>query len=176
MFRSSAPDSPLDSRLEEIFREISQDLFGTEEELRKLDFATIEQRAHEVGRRVAQRLTEEAAAKQAESAAEPQPCPNCQRLCTGSVEAREFLTQDGPICLQEAEHYCSHCRRAFFPQQSQAARESSALQSGGARQGGLHGNRDSLVRGGHQGFADQHLPEDLAAAPSDPLPRSRRRA
>ena len=75
MFRSSAPDSPLDSRLEEIFREISQDLFGTEEELRKLDFATIEQRAHEVGRRVAQRLTEEAAAKQAESAAEPQPCP-----------------------------------------------------------------------------------------------------
>ena len=176
MFRSSSPDSPLDPRLEKIFAEISRDVFGTEEELRNLDFPPIEHPAHTVGRKVAQRLIEDATTKQAESAGEPQPCPQCKRLCSGSIESRELLTQDGPIRLQEAEHYCSHCRRAFFPQQRQATLESSSLQPGGSCQGGLHGNRDSLVRGGHQGSADQHLPDDLAASPSDPLPRSRRGA
>lgn len=115
MFRNSA-DAPLEPRLQQILDEISRDVYGPDEDLKKLDFATIEQRAHEVGRRVARRLVEEAAAKQAESADTSQACPTCKRDCSGSVESREFLTQDGTIQLQEAEHYCSHCRRAFFPQ------------------------------------------------------------
>jgi hypothetical protein len=123
MFRSSSTDAPLDPRLKQILEAISRDVFGPDEDVNNLDFATIEQRAHEVGRRVARQLTEEAAAKQAQTCDKPQACPDCQRACAGSIENRELLTQDGSIQLQEAGHFCSHCRRAFFPQQTQATIE-----------------------------------------------------
>ena len=57
MFRSSSTDAPLDPRLKQILEAISRDVFGPDEDLNNLDFATIEQRAHEVGRRVARQLT-----------------------------------------------------------------------------------------------------------------------
>ena len=118
MFRSLSTDDPLDPRLKQLLDEISQDVFGSDEEVDNLDFATIEQRAHEVGRRVARQLAEKAAAKQASNTHQTQTCPDCKRSCSGAIETRELLTQDGPIQLQEAGHYCSHCRRAVFPQQN----------------------------------------------------------
>src|SRR5438477_8297516 len=104
MFRSISDPSVSDLRLEQILREVSREVFGPDEEVNDLDFVTIEQRSHEVGRRIARRLVEEAAAKQADKAHSPQPCPDCQRLCHGTIEARELITQDGAIRLQEASY------------------------------------------------------------------------
>ena len=101
MFRTSPDDSVSDACLDEILREVSREVFGSDDEVKKLDFATIERRSHEVGRRIARRLLEEAAAKQAEDAHQPRPCPDCQRPSRGTIETRDLLTQDGPIQLQE---------------------------------------------------------------------------
>lgn len=127
MSRPSSEASVSDLRLEQILREVSLEVFGPDEQINDLDFATIEQRSHEVGRRVARRLTEEAAAKQAENAHEPQPCPDCRRPCRGTIASRELMAQDGTIQLSEASYHCSHCRRDFFPQQSSAAAQSSPV-------------------------------------------------
>jgi hypothetical protein len=89
MFRSSE-DSVSDLRLEQILQEVSREVFGPDDELKNLDFATIERRSHEVGRRVARRLSEEAAARQAENVSDPHPCPDCQRPCRGTIETTEF--------------------------------------------------------------------------------------
>ncbi len=175
MFRTASTDAFGDTRLERLFQEVSREVFGPDEELKDLDFATIEQRAHEVGQRVARRLSEEAAAKQAHSVEEPQPCPHCQRPCGPSIKTRELLTQDGLISLEESACYCSRCRRAFFPQQSEAAPGSSALQPAGSDQGGLHGNCESLVRGSRQGSTDQHVAHNYSASSPNALPRGRRR-
>ena len=107
MFRTTSTDQALEPRLQELFVQVSRDVFGPDEELLELDFATIEQRAHEVGRRIARQLAEEAAAKQAQATNGPQPCPDCQRPCLGSITTRELDTQDGAIELQEARCECS---------------------------------------------------------------------
>lgn len=175
MFRTASRD-PFDAaRLDQLFQEVSREVFGPDEELMDLDFATIEQRAHEVGQRVARRLAEDAAAKQARSVEEPQPCPHCQRPCGPSIKTRELQTQDGLISLEETSCYCSRCRRAFFPQQSEAAARTSALQPAGPGQGSFHGNRESLVRGSRQGSPDHRVAHDHTASSSNALPRGRRR-
>lgn len=126
MFRKS-DETTLDPKLEQLYAEVSRETFGPPEEIHQLDFATIEQRAHEVGRKVAQRLARDAAAQQAQSADVPQPCPDCGRDSPGAVRSRPFLIQDGSISLPEAEHFCSHCRRAFFPQSTTPTAQSSPL-------------------------------------------------
>ena len=108
-------DSVSDARLDEILREVSREVFGSDDEVKNLDFATIERRSHEVGRRVARRLLEEAAAKQAEDAHQPQSCPDCQRPCDGTIETRELITQDGPIQLQEALTLARTAGESFSP-------------------------------------------------------------
>ena len=126
MFRKSA-DTTLDPKLEQLSAEVSREVFGPPEDIHQLDFATIEQRAHEVGRKVAQRLARDAAAQQAQTADTPQPCPDCHRDSPGAVRSRPFLIQDGSISLPEAAHFCSHCRRAFFPQSTTPTAQPSLL-------------------------------------------------
>src|SRR6202046_4862684 len=109
MFRSASADAPIDPRLKQILETISQDVFGADEALEELDFDSIEQRAHEIGRKVARQLCQDAAAKQARTAEQAHVCPDCQRSCPGAIESRPLLTCDGPIELQEAGHSCSHC-------------------------------------------------------------------
>ena len=112
-----APKEPdPDPRLLKVLRDISQDVFGPDEDIKNLDFATIEKRSREVAQRVARHLAEEAAAKQAQDRHGPQPCPDCGRPSSGTIETRELLIQDGPIQLQESVYHCSQCRRDFFPQ------------------------------------------------------------
>lgn len=120
-------DTTLDPKLELLYAEVSREVFGPPQDIHQLDFATIEQRAHEVGRKVAQRLAREAAAQQAQTADIPQPCPDCRRDSPGVVQSRPFLIQDGSISLPEAAHFCSHCRRAFFPQSTTPTAQSSPL-------------------------------------------------
>ena len=115
MFRKPA-DTTLEPKLEQLFAEVSREVFGPDEDIHQLDFATIEQRSHEVGQKIARRLAQQAAGRQAQTAESPQPCPDCGRSCAGTVQERPFLIQDGSIHLPEAAHSCSRCRRAFFPQ------------------------------------------------------------
>ncbi|MFO0889823.1 MAG: hypothetical protein U0790_11865 [Isosphaeraceae bacterium] len=96
---STPTDAPLEPKLEALLAEVSLEVFGPEEEALKLDFATIERRAHEVGRRVARRLAEEAAARQALALDGPQPCPDCERPCERSTTALETRTG---LALREA--------------------------------------------------------------------------
>ena len=126
MFRKAADTTP-DDKLEQLLAEVSRDVFGPDEDIHQLDFATIEKRSHEVGRNVAQRLARQAAARQAQTADSPQPCPDCGRSCDGTLQERTLLIQDGSISLPEAAHFCSHCRRAFFPQPSASTTQSSPL-------------------------------------------------
>ena len=126
MFRKPA-DTTLDAKLEQLFAEVSREVFGSDEDIHQLDFATIEQRSHQVGRKVAQRLAQEAAALQAQTAESPQPCPDCGQSCAGTLQERPFLIQDGSISLPEAAHFCSQCRRAFFPQPTASTTQSSSL-------------------------------------------------
>ena len=126
MFRKPA-DTTLDPKLEQLYAEVSCEVFGPPEDIHQLDFATIERRAHEVGRKVAQRLARDAAAHQARTADTPRPCPDCGRDSPGAVRSRPFLIQDGSISLPEAEHFCSRCRRAFFPQPTAPTAQSSPL-------------------------------------------------
>jgi hypothetical protein len=116
MFRLSSTDSSQDSRLKQLLAAISEEFVGVDECGAPLNFASIEQRAHDAGRKVARLLCEEAASQAAESAGQPQPCPDCGYLCSGESEIRRLETRDGSIQLKEARHYCPQCRRAFFPQ------------------------------------------------------------
>jgi len=115
MFRSSAPDPSHDSRLQQLLAMVSDEFVGLEQGASTLNFAEIERRAHEAGRKLARRLCEQATSPSATSAERPRPCPDCGRLCSGAVETRRLETRDGPIELAEARHDCPRCRRAFFP-------------------------------------------------------------
>jgi hypothetical protein len=116
MFRASPTDSTQDPRLQQLLRMVEQDFLAVDQTATALDFATIEQRAHEAGRKVARLLCEQAASQHAESAVRPQACPDCGQSCSGSIDERPLETRDGPIPFKEARHYCSQCRRVFFPQ------------------------------------------------------------
>jgi hypothetical protein len=114
---------------------------GPEPVSRDTDFGDIEDMAHDVGRAVAREICQQAAAEQAASAEQPEPCPECGRACDGEVAHRDLVTRDGPIALPEARHYCPRCRRAFFPQPTGAAADAPAVQPAnrrvpGARRGG----------------------------------------
>ena len=81
----------------------------------ELTFAQIEARAHEAGRQVARRATEQAVQTHAERFDGLQPCPCCGQLCDVAARKRKILTVDGPVELTEPACYCPTCRRAFFP-------------------------------------------------------------
>jgi len=147
MYRSSSADSFQDAHFQQVVWMIYRDLFEADSSPAALDFFTIEQRAHKADQEVARRLCEQFASERARTADQPQRCPDCGRLCSGSIETRELLTRDGPVKFDEAQHYCSHCRRAFFPQSTKPTFESSSLQPSGPDHRGVGLNGNPLVRG-----------------------------
>lgn len=124
---STASRSDRDPKLEALLAEVSRDVFGSDEQKQQLDFAEIERRSHEVGRRVARRLTEEALAEQARARQGPRECPECGTPVAGVVVPRDLETRDGVISLDEIRCDCPRCRRAFFPRASSPAGHESAL-------------------------------------------------
>lgn len=147
MFRSSAADFADDPKFVEFVKSLKEDFFGPNGPGLDVDFGTIEECAHQAGRALARKICEQAAAEQAQSADEPAACPKCERLFPGQVAQRRLQTKDGTIDLAEAKHYCPRCRRAFFPQQTEATPHASQLQPGGARRsGGGRGNRRVVRR------------------------------
>jgi hypothetical protein len=95
---------------------VQEEFFAVDQTGAALDFAAIEQRAHEAGCKVARLLCEQAASQCAESAQQPASCPDCGQSCAGTIQERLLETRDGPISLKEARHCCPRCRRVFFPQ------------------------------------------------------------
>ena len=127
MFRSSSSGFVEDPQFQQLLSVLSRELFGDAGSPPELDFVTIEQRAHEAGQRIARKLCEQFTSEQARTVQEPQPCPDCGRPCSGTIETRELLTRDGPIQLDEARHSCPRCRRVFFPQSTKPTLESSSI-------------------------------------------------
>ncbi len=116
MFRSSPTDSTQDARLQRLLGMVEDEFFAVDQTAAGVNFAAIEQRAHDAGRKVARLLCEQAASQCAESAQREHACPDCGQLCAGTIEERPLDTRDGPIPLKEARHDCPRCRRVFFPQ------------------------------------------------------------
>jgi hypothetical protein len=115
MVRTSPADSTQDPRLERLLGMVEDEFLAVDRTAAALDFAAIEQRAHEAGRQVARLLREQAASQGAESAERERACPDRGRSCAGTIEERPLETRDGPIRLKEARHSCPRCRRVFFP-------------------------------------------------------------
>jgi hypothetical protein len=90
-------------------------------------FASIEMAARRVGQAVTRQICEDLAAKQANLAKEPQPCPTCEKLCEVDFRERAMTTGDGPIGLVEVVCHCSACRRDFFPSASAIGSSSARL-------------------------------------------------
>jgi hypothetical protein len=118
MFRCLPTDSTQDARLQRLLGMLKDEFSAVDQTTAAMNFAAIEQRAHEAGRKLARLLCEEAASRCAESAERPATCPDCGQSCVGTMQERPLETRDGPIQLKEARHYCPQCRRVFFPQQT----------------------------------------------------------
>lgn len=58
---------------------------------------------------------EAATQQQARHLTDPQPCPDCGRLCPTTTEDRTVATGGGPFEHREPVAHCPACRRDFFP-------------------------------------------------------------
>ena len=85
---------------------------------RDVPFREMEAAGHEVGRRIAQAITERLSLARAERLSGTQPCPTCGKQCPVDHQERNLTTGDGPILLREPVCHCSACRRDFFPSAS----------------------------------------------------------
>ena len=81
-------------------------------------FTAWESAGHQLGRAVAQLMTERLSLARTERLTEPQSCPSCQQRSPLVHRARELETVDGPMEFREPVCQCSACRRAFFPSAS----------------------------------------------------------
>jgi hypothetical protein len=116
MFRASPSDLTQSPEFQRLLEMVKEEFFAVEQAGAMVNFAAIEDRAHQAGRKVARLLCEQAASQCAASAERAQACPDCGQLCSGTIDKRPLETRDGPVLLKEARHYCSQCRRVFFPQ------------------------------------------------------------
>lgn len=106
----------------EVFVRVADDLGidvrGLQE--RDVPFCEMEAAGHEVGRRIAQAITERLSFARAERLTGKVPCPTCGKRCAVDHRERDFTTGDGPIQLCEPVCHCSTCRRDFFPSASRS--------------------------------------------------------
>ena len=80
MFRGSPTDSAQDARLQRLLGMVKEEFFAVDQTGAGLDFATIEQRAHEAGRKVARLLCEQTASRCAMLLSTSNPVPVAARL------------------------------------------------------------------------------------------------
>jgi len=78
-------------------------------------FTSMEEAASKIGNAVTRHVIEDLAIKQTKLLDQPQPCPNCQKLCAVQDRTRALTTGDGTADIHEAVCHCSVCRRDFFP-------------------------------------------------------------
>ena len=116
MFRAWPSDLTYDPRLQRLFEMVKEEFFAVNQTAAAVNFAAIEDCAHQVGRKVARLSCVQVTSRCAEFAEHPQACPKCVQLSSGIIEKRPLETRNGPVLLKEAWHYCSQYRRGFFPQ------------------------------------------------------------
>jgi hypothetical protein len=84
-----------------------------------VDLAQMEQMALAAARGVTAGALEEATTQQAQQLGSTQPCPQCGRSCTISMESRPLKVSGGGSFVHvEPKCYCPTCRRDFFPSAS----------------------------------------------------------
>jgi len=87
---------------------------------RDAPFREMESAGHEIGRKIAQAITERLSLARAERLTGTVPCPTCGKRCPVDHQERDLTTGDGPIRLREPVCHCSTCRRDFFPSASRS--------------------------------------------------------
>ena len=137
-----------------------------------IHFSEIESYAMAIGNIVAREVYSNAASQQAFQAFSTQPCPDCGKDCTSSIQARDLQTRCGPVSVNEAKYHCPRCRRDFFPLPTKPGPDSSELQPKADRGSG-HVRRRRVVRS--VGSADSQPAEraNFGATPSGSHRRSR---
>ena len=115
MSRGPPTDSAQDPCLRQVLGMVTEVFVAADRTAAALDFAAIEPRAHEAGRKLARRLSEQAASRCAASAEREHPRPDRGRYGAATSDERPLEARDGPIRLEEARHSGPRCRRVFFP-------------------------------------------------------------
>jgi hypothetical protein len=128
------PKRPRDSRvealrpyLEGVAKKLADDLFGPlgppwGTSLTELEDIALAARAILAEKLLAFSLERQASTLPDTRPAELQPCPSCQRPFDDSQEAepRFLQTRAGDVDWDEPRHYCTRCRRAFFPSEQES--------------------------------------------------------
>jgi len=109
-----AGSSELRRRIAEFSREMALE-FGDFPESDEPLITQIEDKATEIGDAVMAKMME--LALQAHTAVDSQQCcPSCGRIGHRKGNRERILqTRRGDVRVEEAEYYCSACRRSFFP-------------------------------------------------------------
>jgi hypothetical protein len=101
-------------RIEELARQLVEEMGEVKEEDGDCWLDAIENRAIEIGDALTAALVQQRS--QDRPVSDEATCPACGRLgrYRGSRQ-RDLISRRGPICLAEPEYYCPGCRKAFFP-------------------------------------------------------------
>ena len=91
------------------------------------DLFTLEQAAQAAAQGLLQGTLATLLEQQAQALPDPQPCPDCQQLCTVQHEPRPLDCLGGSVTYDEPVCYCPACRRDFFPSTAQFAPHQSPL-------------------------------------------------
>jgi DNA repair exonuclease SbcCD ATPase subunit len=115
----SAKAARLRERLERSLREAAEievELSRAEGAIQGVPhYSVIENRAHELGRRLSQQCQQQQMNELAAATDATARCPACETRCDLTARKRTVKTVDGDAELQELVGYCPCCRRSFFP-------------------------------------------------------------
>ena len=113
--------------LEGVAKKLTHDLFGPAglpwgTTLTELEDIVLEARAILTENMLQLSLAQQAATPVAARPAALQPCPTCQRPFEEpqEPEPRCVETRAGDAVWDEPKHYCTRCRRAFFPSEQKS--------------------------------------------------------
>jgi hypothetical protein len=101
-------------RIEEMARQLVEEMGEVNEEDGDCWLDAIENRAIEIGDALAAAVVQQRS--QDRPVSDEATCPGCGRLgrYRGSRQ-RDLISRRGPVHLAEPEYYCPDCRKAFFP-------------------------------------------------------------
>jgi len=156
-----ASRTELGRRMDELVRELAEE-FGEPPESDESLMARIENWAIEIGDAVMARAVERRFQSRLATGGE-ECCPACGRsgYCKGNRE-RVLQTRRGEVRLEEAEYYCSRCRKSFFPVSQRLGIEPDSRFTPGALQKVVHAG----VHAGsfRQAEADLHALAELSVS------------
>jgi hypothetical protein len=106
---------------------VAREQYGPNGPPRELTFTEIEAIGHGIGKLAAHTVDSTIQEQHAEHFSQPQPCPQCGKLCESIPQQRALQTIDGETTLSEPSCHCDACKRSFFPTASGSSVERSCL-------------------------------------------------